>query len=98
MGMLLRSSDALGAAIRQRRRALGLNQMQLAEQIGVSRQWVIAMEKGKDSAEVGLLLRALAALGLALELAPLKTRGSSRIPEIDIDAIVQRARHKEKAR
>jgi DNA-binding XRE family transcriptional regulator len=35
--------------------------------IGVSRQWIVAMEKGKPPAEIGLVLRALTALGVNLD-------------------------------
>jgi hypothetical protein len=39
------------------------------QKIGVSRQWVIEVEKGKARAEVGLILRALDALSIPLSIA-----------------------------
>jgi HTH-type transcriptional regulator / antitoxin HipB len=66
--MVIRTSADLGAAIRSCRRALGLAQSDLAERVGVQRQWVVKIEGGKSTAEVGLVLRALAVLELELDL------------------------------
>lgn len=60
----------VGALVRERREAAGLTQTQLAERIGASRFWVAAFEKGKPSAELGLALKAIQALGLAINIAP----------------------------
>ncbi len=64
--MRLRTPIEIGLAIRERRRALGLDQKALADRIGVSRQWVIEMERGKRRAELWLVLRALDALDIVL--------------------------------
>lgn len=58
----------LGAAIRAERRRLGLSQAALAERAGVGRDWIIGLEKGKPTAEVGLVLRTVRALGLTVQL------------------------------
>ncbi len=93
--MLIRTPKDLGAVIRERRRELGWGQQALAGKIGVSRQWVIEIEKGKPRAEVGLVLRVLDALGVSLSLGggtmALSKTGDS-VSEIDIDAIVRKAR------
>lgn len=65
--MIIRTPADLGAAIRARRVALGLDQAGLASRVGVARQWVVKIESGKSTAEVGLVLRTLNALGLQLE-------------------------------
>jgi len=95
--MLLRTPKDLGAAIRERRRHLGLDQHELAEKIDVSRQWVVEVEKGKPRAEMALVLRALDALGLALSIAPTTTgdSGPAHAGRIDIDRIVDKARESE---
>ena len=85
--MLLRTPADVGAAIRQRRRRLGLGQQSLADRIGVSRQWVVEIEKGKPRAELALVLRALGTLGMSLSLGETAAR-----PAVDIDAIVEAAR------
>ena len=60
----------LSSSIRARRKKLGLSQAALAEKIGVRRYWVIDVEKGKSTAEVGLILRALRALDMTIHLQP----------------------------
>ena len=66
--MLIRSIGDLAAAVRGRRRDLGLTQAQLATRAGVSRKWVYEFEAGKPSAELRLILRVLDALDLNLDL------------------------------
>jgi HTH-type transcriptional regulator/antitoxin HipB len=76
----------LGMLVRARRRERALSQQELADRVGVSRQWIVAVEKGKPRAELGLLLRTLSALDLALSI---DTRPDD---EVDIDALIDRAR------
>jgi HTH-type transcriptional regulator / antitoxin HipB len=93
--------------MRDQRRQRGLDQSELAAKIGATRQWVIAVEKGKPGAAVGLILRALDALGLSLSADRLDATGAkpfdvalsvdsaganAEIPSIDIDRIVDEAR------
>jgi HTH-type transcriptional regulator/antitoxin HipB len=66
--MKVRTPLDIGAAIRDRRRRLKLGQDELAARVGVSRKWIIDIEKGKPRAEIGLVLRTLDALGLRLSL------------------------------
>lgn len=68
--MTIRSIHDLAAAVRGRRTDLGMSQAELAKRTGVSRKWIYEFEAGKPTAELGLLLRVLAALGLAIELTP----------------------------
>ena len=64
----IRDAHGFGQAVRARRLALGLSQAALARDIGVTRQWLIAIERGKSSANLGLVLRLVDALGLQLVL------------------------------
>ena len=93
--MLIQTPRDIGLVIRARRRELGLTQHALAEQLGVSRQWIIDVEKGKPRAEAGLLLRALRVLGVQL-VAESEGRDEPGdglpVPDIDIDAVITRAR------
>lgn len=100
--MLVRTALDLGALLRQRRRELGLNQQQLADRVGVSRLWLSQAEHGKSSAELGLMLRALEAVGVELRVevnAETSQAAAHERPEgrarsgaaVDIDAIVARA-------
>jgi y4mF family transcriptional regulator len=93
--VLIRTPRDLGAVIRERRRELRWDQQTLANKIGTSRQWVIEIEKGKARAEVGLVLRALDALGVSLSLSggtATSEKAGGTASEIDIDAIVRKAR------
>ncbi|MEQ9246930.1 MAG: type II toxin-antitoxin system Y4mF family antitoxin [Nitratireductor sp.] len=93
--MLVRTPRELGATIRDHRRQQGLDQQELASKIGVSRQWVVEVEKGKPRAEVGLVLRALDALGVILSLErPQLSKAAETEPEINIDQIVDDAKGK----
>ncbi len=53
--------------VRERRRALGLTQQQLAERAGVSRQTLVAIEAGRLTPSVAVALRLARALDCAVE-------------------------------
>ena len=96
--MLIRTPRDLGAAIRDHRRRRGLGQQELAEKINASRQWVVEVEKGKARAQIGLVLRAFDALGIALVLDPdVQAGGKDGDADLgfDIDRIVDEAREKD---
>lgn len=57
----------LGLLIRETRRQKSLHQNDLAQMVGVSRQWIVEVEHGKPRAELGLVLRTLAVLGVNLD-------------------------------
>lgn len=86
--MLIHTARELGLLIREARRRANLTQAVLAERIGVSRKWVIDLEGGKTTAEVGRVLQALRALDLSLDVRP-DARGAATV---DLDAIVDRPR------
>jgi HTH-type transcriptional regulator / antitoxin HipB len=95
--MRIRTPADLGALIRDRRIKLTLDQRSLAQKVGVSRQWIVEVEKGKPRAEIGLLLRTIDALGIQLiteEDGPGKKRQTA--PAVDIDSIVAAARGERK--
>jgi y4mF family transcriptional regulator len=91
MPMLVRTPADLGAVIRDRRKQLKLDQAAFAKQIGVSRQWVIEIERGHARAELGLVLRAVDALNIHLDASTGPT-GRRRSSAVDIDAIVAKAK------
>jgi len=101
--MRVRTPADLGALIRDHRTKLSLNQKSLAQKVGVSRQWIVDVEKGKPRAEIGLLLRTISALGIALDAekeGPEKPKDTSLSrgadAHVDIDSIVASARRKRK--
>ena len=90
--MQVRAPSDLGQAIRQRRKQLGLDQRSLAERVGVSRQWIVEIEKGKPRAELGLVLRTLKALELQLEIGNPSVPRRATAGEVDLDALIEKAR------
>lgn len=62
------SVNDLAASVRQARRKLGWTQAELAERSGVSRDWIIGLERAKPSQEIALVLRTLKALDLNLSV------------------------------
>jgi HTH-type transcriptional regulator / antitoxin HipB len=66
--MWIVNPEDLAQTVRERRRHLGLSQGSLAQRVGVSRQWVVALEQAKPTAEVGLVLKTLSALGLRIDV------------------------------
>ena len=91
--MFIRTPADLGAVIRDRRKQLGLDQSTFAKRIGVSRQWLIEVERGHTRAAMGLVLRAIDALGIRLDASVDQTsRRGSTVPAIDINAIVAKAK------
>lgn len=95
--MRIRTPIDLGAVIRDRRTKLGLDQKTLAAQVGVSRQWIVDVEKGKPRAPISLVLRTVEALGIHLAADDQrKTKQRPGLPPVDIDSIIASAREKRK--
>jgi HTH-type transcriptional regulator/antitoxin HipB len=89
----IRSPADLGAVIRARRRQLGLEQSALAEKVGVSRKWIIDIEKGKPRAAIGLLLRTLNALGIVLDAQNEPAQKPKQTGAgVDLNALIEAAR------
>jgi y4mF family transcriptional regulator len=64
---------ALGRIVRETRRALGLTQPKLALSAGVGVRFLVDLEKGKPTAQIGKIMRVLAVLGIELQLSPPST-------------------------
>jgi HTH-type transcriptional regulator/antitoxin HipB len=90
----VRTAKEIGTFIRDQRKRQKLDQATLASLIGVNRRWVMEVERGKPRAEIGLVLKALAALGLSLSVHRDDMSGSSAkaLDTVDIDAIVRKAK------
>ena len=85
----------IGQTIKSRRKQLGWDQAQLADKIGVSRQWIINIEQGKPRAEIGLILRALHALELPVFIGKINAQTPlENMP--DIDKIIEEAKNQNK--
>jgi HTH-type transcriptional regulator / antitoxin HipB len=90
--MRLRTPKDIGALIRQRRHELDLSQLDLADRVGVSRQWIVDVERGKPRAELGLVLRTLDVLDVSLQADDGAKHPPSRAAGADVDAVVRAAR------
>lgn len=60
----------IGRVVREARRAQGLRQDQLAGAAGVGVRFVVELEAGKVTAQLGKALAVLAALGCTLRIEP----------------------------
>jgi y4mF family transcriptional regulator len=82
--MRLKTARELGMRLKEAREDLGITQDQLAERIGTSRRWVWDLERGKETLHLGLVLRAILALGLRLDVGPsVPGQGPADTPELD---------------
>jgi y4mF family transcriptional regulator len=87
MATRIGSLHDLAAAIRGRRKELGLSQAQLAARAHVSRAWVNEFESGKPAAELRLVLAIVDALGLELQLGDRKD-GRPSDASVDLDELL----------
>lgn len=76
--MPLLTSEDLGHAIRARRRELGITQRQLSLTAGTGMRFIVDLENGKPTAQIGKALAVLQSLGLALDLSPRGSSGTKR--------------------
>jgi HTH-type transcriptional regulator/antitoxin HipB len=66
VGASLRTASELGALVRARRKAIGATQVELAALADVGPRFVVELERGKATLELGKVLRVLDRLGLQL--------------------------------
>jgi len=64
----------IGRLARQTRRDLGVTQRDLALTSGTGLRFIIELEKGKETAEIGKVLTVLQTLGIQITLTPPATR------------------------
>ena len=91
--MRVHSAKELGMLAANRRHELGLTQQALATRAGVTRQWVMSLESGRVRLEVGLVIRALHALGLGLSARPLAEATPSPV-ETGAGIVAERASYR----
>jgi len=63
----------IGASIKQTRKALKLRQSELASVAGIGTRTLSEIENGKETAQIGLVLRVLDLLAIDVELTPMTT-------------------------
>ncbi len=87
--MRIHSSKDLGALVRDRRKSSGWTQAELAERANVKPLWISQFERGKSTAQVGLVLRTFKALGIELWTQnPSPQSPTENFDVIDLDALL----------
>lgn len=71
-----RSAQALGAAIRRRRRDRDWTQAELAAEVGTTQKWISALERGHPRAEMARVLRVMTSLEMVIDARPPRSRMS----------------------
>jgi len=66
--MTIQNTDQLGAAVRAARKQLKATQKELAMTSGTGLRFLIDLEKGKPTCQIGKILQVLQALGLRVGL------------------------------
>ncbi len=66
--MTIRDTEALGSAIRQQRKSMGLTQLDAAGLCGVGERFLSELERGKPTVELGKVLQVLNRLGVRIVL------------------------------
>jgi len=70
------TTQAIGQIIRENRKRLGVTQKDLALTSGTGLRFVIDLEKGKETCQIGKVLTALQTLGIQIALTPPAVSGS----------------------
>jgi HTH-type transcriptional regulator / antitoxin HipB len=83
--VIVTNAEQIGALLRRARKDKGMTQAELAAAVDVSRQWVIAAEAGAPTARVDLVLDALRAVDLVVDVIPDE-------PDHALDTVLGRAR------
>lgn len=68
--MRIDSPQSLGRAVRVIRKQLGLTQPELAMTAATSLRFIVEVEKGKPTCQIGKVLTVLSTLGVTLDLKP----------------------------
>lgn len=72
------STEQIGALVRTTRKAIGATQKDLALTSGTGMRFIIDLEKGKATCQLGKVLTVLRTLGISLNLTPPTTGGTDR--------------------
>jgi HTH-type transcriptional regulator/antitoxin HipB len=87
--MLIKTPKEIGLLVRDQRKARGWTQDVFAQRLGVSRLWVLQLEQGKSTAQIGLVLRALNELDVPVQVDLSPKDKSKSYGGIDLDSIIR---------
>ena len=66
MNTAIKNAEDLGRVVREARKAQKLSQNDLAGMAGTGRRFIVDLEKGKETAQLGKVLRVLTTLGVSV--------------------------------
>jgi HTH-type transcriptional regulator / antitoxin HipB len=69
--MRIKNVEQFGNVIRNRRKRLKITQKELAMTCGTGLRFIVDLEKGKSTCQIGKALQVPQALGLVIEITPL---------------------------
>jgi HTH-type transcriptional regulator / antitoxin HipB len=72
------TTDEIGKLVRESRKRLGVTQKDLALTSGTGLRFIIELEKGKKTCQIGKVLTVLQTLSIKLELTPPAATGEAR--------------------
>lgn len=75
-------SNTIGRLIKNTRQALGMRQDELASVAGLSTRSLSNIENGKTTAQLGLVLNTLDALGISMTLTPPVSSGTPAVSDL----------------
>ena len=81
MDQIARTAAQVGAALRRRRRQLGLTQGALGEKTGLRQATVSALEKGEQGSQLRTLLDVMSVLNLEINIRE-RGAGSAKIEDL----------------
>ncbi len=90
MELFLNTPEAVAAAVRDGRTALGLAQAELTRRAGVGRRFVVDLEAGHPRAELGKVLAVLSALGIHATALPAPPVEPTSMHDVDLQAVIAR--------
>ena len=82
MDQIIRTGRQLGAALRRRRKQIGLSQEALAEKVSLRQATISRLESGDTGTKLGTLLDVVAALSLEIVARPRSKSSPSDIESI----------------
>lgn len=88
--MIIRTSKELGSLVREYRSLRNLTQANLAASVGVSRKWLVDLERGKRTVDLSLVFRTLHALGVEIDAQDATGRATAN--GVDLDELIRRSR------
>ena len=92
--MRAQTPKEIGALIRNARLESGITQSELAAKIGASRYWVAGIERGNAGVELGLVLKALRAMGLTFTIEDSSkqphAKTSKQQPTVQLSSLLER--------